>query len=180
MGGMAIRDEFSRESVWTVETDARRKLQTLTTEVATEVAQETQKIQEELRLLTQVETTKPDYDAFVAEFEEQIRQIMGELASPAGRIEEDSGIQEVVMGHGIQLSSAEMEARISNQLVSLPMSRFEKFAMVKIAENIPQNPGKKCVSCGLFNNPGVLVCVQCQTKIIGAMNILSKPSNHQT
>jgi FKBP-type peptidyl-prolyl cis-trans isomerase (trigger factor) len=166
--------------VLALEGRVRQTFKTVTTEVATYVAQETQKIEEELRLLTRVETTKPDYDAFVAEFEEQLRQMMRELATPAGRVEEDSGIQEIVMGHGIQLSSAEMEARISNQLVSLPMSRFEKFAMVKIAENIPQNPGKKCVSCGLFNNPGVLVCVQCQTKIIGAMNILSKPSNHQT
>jgi hypothetical protein len=156
--------------------DTRFTLSKVSGQVTTEVQEETQKINEELALLDQILATKPTYDAFVAEFQEMVRQIMGELATPAGRVEEDTGIQEIVMGHGIQLSSAEMEARISNQLVSLPMSRFEKFSMVKIAENIPENPGKKCVSCGLSNNPGVLFCVQCQTKIIGANEYVIKTS----
>lgn len=87
--------------------------------------------------------------------------VMRELASAP--VEEDSGQQEIVMGHGIQLSTAEMEARISTLLTNLP----DYTARVKIRPNAPQNPGKKCVSCGLLNNPGVLVCTQCGTKIIG-------------
>jgi len=88
------------------------------------------------------------------------------LAEEKNQILDYSGqMQEVP---GVQLTSAEVEARISTLLVNLPMSRFEKFARVKIAENIPQNPGKKCVSCGVLNNSGLLVCGQCGTKIIGA------------
>lgn len=45
-----------------------------------------------------------------------LREVMYILAVEP--IEEDSGRQEIVMGHGIQLSSAEMAARIANQLTN--------------------------------------------------------------
>jgi hypothetical protein len=72
-------------------------------------------------------------------------------------IEEDSGRQEIVMGHGIQLSSAEMAARIANQLSGLP----NYTARVKIGTNVPQNPTKKCLSCGHQGNSGAKFCHAC-------------------
>jgi hypothetical protein len=50
---------------------------------------------------------------------------------------------------------------IANQLSGLPSFT----ARVKIGTNAPQNPGKTCLSCGLLNSPGVVVCVQCGTKL---------------
>src|SRR5438105_11417677 len=46
---------------------------------------------------------------------------------------------------------------IANQLSGLP--NFT--ARVKIGENAPHNPGKKCLSCSSQNSSGDLFCTQC-------------------
>ena len=60
-----------------------------------------------------------------------------------------------------QQSRADKKMEIAGQLVHL-----QKFtAWVKIAENIPLNPGKKCLKCGLLNKYGTQICTQCNTQL---------------
>ena len=73
---------------------AQLELQEVTNEIAAEVARETQQIQSELPLLEQIEATKPAYETFVPEFEEQMRQIMRELA--VAPVEEASGLMKEI------------------------------------------------------------------------------------
>jgi hypothetical protein len=90
-------------------------LQKVTKEIATEVAQQTTKIKQELQLLEQIEAHKRDYETFVNEFEEQVRQVMRELAlSP---VEMDSGLMQEVP---TEISSSEVERRIANDISQLP------------------------------------------------------------
>ncbi len=60
-----------------------------------------------------------------------------------------------------QLSSAEMKARITTELVHL--ERFT--AWVKIGELLPDNPGKKCLKCGRLNTAGTRYCTHCKTRL---------------
>ncbi len=50
---------------------------------------------------------------------------------------------------------------IANQLSGL--SNFT--ARVKLSEIVSHNPGKKCLSCKLLNNPGAKFCSKCGTKL---------------
>src|SRR5207245_11044065 len=60
-----------------------------------------------------------------------------------------------------QQSRADKEKEIAGHLLHL-----QKFtAWVKIAENIPLNPGKKCLKCGVLNIYGAVHCGQCGTKL---------------
>jgi hypothetical protein len=101
---------------------------------------------------------KEKFDAFIT----GLYSVMKILAVEP--IEADSGRQEIVMRPGTVRPFADVKNDIANQLSGL--TNFT--ARVKLGTNAPQNPGKTCLSCGLLNNPGVLDCVQCQTKIIGA------------
>lgn len=59
-----------------------------------------------------------------------------------------------------QQSHADKEKEIANQLLHL-----QKFtAWLKIAENMPQNPGKKCLNCGLRNSFKATYCPACGKK----------------
>jgi zinc-ribbon domain len=60
-----------------------------------------------------------------------------------------------------QPTRAEMEKRNENQLLQLDLYQ----AWVKMIKNDPQNPGKKCLKCGVRNVNGARFCVSCDTKL---------------
>src|SRR5207244_6950254 len=110
------------------------------------------------RLTTQTYTEIQMFKNFLV----VLRDVMRILAEFP--IEEGSGRQEIVMKPGVVRPYADVKNDIANQLSGLPSFT----ARVKIGTNAPQNPGKKCLSCGQQSNSGAKYCQGCGTKITAA------------
>jgi hypothetical protein len=139
--------------------DARKELTNLRLEIDGEVSQKTARLEHELRMVAELQTYKLQYDTFVADFTNQLRKVMQVLG--VDRIEEDSGQQEIVYRPGPVRPFQDVKNDIANQLSGLPQFT----ARVKIGENAPQNPGKKCLSCGQQSNSGAKFCQGCGTQL---------------
>jgi hypothetical protein len=61
-----------------------------------------------------------------------------------------------------EISSSEVLNRVGNEL-SHPKQEYT--ARVRIAVNIPENPGKKCFKCGFPNIYGAVLCGECETPL---------------
>ena len=104
----------------------------------------------------------------------ELKQVMQALATPDGRIEVGSGLvrprkrkqinylthpRKVIMHP--QRTYQDVKNDIANQLSGLPLYT----ARVRLDDMFSQNPGKKCLSCTLLNNPGASKCTACGTKL---------------
>ena len=109
----------------------------------------------------------------------ELKLVCQELSKPENQIRAPSGlekphekIQHIVHA---QQSRADKEKQIASQLVHL-----QKFtAWVKIAENISQNPGKKCLNCGLLNKYGDEYCTTVEHSFLLRMNTLLRLFNRR-
>ncbi len=94
--------------------ERERRLGADTYNLTQKIKQETERIQHVLKLIEVIEQQHDSYEAFLDELEALFREVMSELAGAP--IEEASGLMVPVP---TELSSAEVEAQISNELKQL-------------------------------------------------------------